>query len=118
MEDFTQNPCRHHLFEVFALDKSETDLRALRTAVQAARDRLRFGRLLARDGSQLQLKEADLNALEKQLLNPVECLKAEQLVHQAHPFARDGALALCLDRLAAEDKDPLPGLRAEARAQA
>jgi hypothetical protein len=118
MENFNGNPCRHHLFEIFALDKSETDLRVIRAATQAARDRLRFGRLVARDGTEIALTEAELNALEKQLLTPLERLKAEQLVHQAHTFANDPELSRCLGRLAEEDQDPMPGLVADVQAQA
>jgi hypothetical protein len=118
MEDFSRNPCRHHLFEVFALDKSETDLRIIRAATQAARDRLGFGRLVARDGTALELTEAELNALEKKLLTPLERLQAEQLVHQAHAFSSDRELARCLGRLAEEDRDPMPGLVADLQAQA
>ena len=118
MEDFRRNPCRHHLFEVFALDKSETDLRVIRAATQAARDRLRFGRLMARDGTEIALTEAELNALEKQLLTPLERLQAEQLVHQEHTFGSDQELTRCLERLAEEDTDPMPGVVAEVQAQA
>lgn len=118
MEDFGRNPCRHHLFEIFALDKSETDLRIIRAATQAARDRLGFGRLVARDGTAIELTEAELNALEKKLLTPLERLQAEQFVHQAHAFSGDRELARCLDRLAEEDQDPMPGVVAEVQAQA
>jgi hypothetical protein len=118
MEDFSKNPCRHHLFEVFALDKSETDLRAVRAATQAARDRLHFGRIVARDGTEIQISESELNALEKELLTPVERLKVEQLVHQAHAFSRDPELARCIERLAGEDVDALPELLAEVQGQA
>jgi hypothetical protein len=108
MDDFARNPCRHHLFEVFALDKSETDLRAILAATLAARDRLRFGKMVAGDGAELQISEAELNRLEQVLLSPVARLEAEQLVHQAHSFARDPGLAACLARLAhAAAGDPL-----------
>lgn len=118
MDDFARNPCRHHLFEVFGLDPSETDLRAIRTAVQTARDRLGFGRIVARDGTAIELSEADLNALEKELLTPVERLKAEQLVHSMRAFASDPELAWCIERLAQQDRDPVPELIADVRAQA
>lgn len=118
MEDFRRNPCRHHLFEVFVLDKSETDLRVIRAAAQTARDRLRFGRLAARDGTGIALTEAELNALEKQLLTPLERLQVEQLVHQEHTFGGDPELARCLERLAEEDGDPMPAVVAEAQARA
>jgi hypothetical protein len=118
MEDFTRNPCRHHLFEIFNLDKSETDLRAIRTAVQEVQGRLRYSRIVARDGTVLTLSEADLNTLSKVLLTPLERLKTEQLVHQAHAFSQDRELALCMESLAVEEEDPLPGLIAEVQGQA
>jgi hypothetical protein len=117
MEDFSRNPCRHHLFEVFALDKSETDLRAILTTTQAARDRLHFGKIVARDGTEIQISESELNALEKGLLTPVERLKAEQFVHQAHTFSRDPELAWCIEGLTGEDVDALPELLAEVQGQ-
>jgi hypothetical protein len=107
MDDFSRNPCRHHLFEVFALDKSETDLRTVRAAAQAAHDRLRFGKLTARDGSELRMSEAELNRLEQVLMTPVARLAAEQLVHQAHSFAKDPELTGCIASLAAVAADPL-----------
>lgn len=111
--DFTHNPCRRGIFDIFALDRAETDLRAVRAAVQGARDRLQYGRIVARDGSELELTEADLNAAEKVLLDPVERLKAEQLVHQAHRFSEDAELRALVGRLAEDAVDPLPGLVAE-----
>ena len=118
MEDFSKNPCRHHLFEVFALDRSETDLRTVRAAVQAARDHLRFGKIVARDGAELRLSEADLNALEAELLSPIERLKAEQLIHQEHTFLRDPELSRCLESIAREEGDVLAELLAKVQGEA
>jgi hypothetical protein len=117
MDDFRRNPCRFHLFEVFAVDRSETDLRTLRAAVQTARDRLRYGRIVARDGTELELTEAQLNALESELLDPLRRLRAEQLVHREHPFTRDPELATLLGELQDEELDPFPPLLADARTE-
>ncbi len=117
MDDFSRNPCRSHLFEIFGLDKSETDLRALRSAVQTTRDRLRFGKIKARDGSEIELTEADSNALEEKLFDPLQRLQVEQLVHQEHLFAKDPELISALDELKDEDPAPLTVLVEEARPQ-
>lgn len=111
----TTHPCRYNAFEVFAVDPSETDLRLLRAAVQTARDRLRFGKVVARDGRELELTEADLNTLEQELLDPARRLQAEQFVHPQHLFARDPEIGLLLAELAGEEADPLPELLEEAR---
>ena len=118
MEDFNRNPCRYHIFDIFALDKSETDLRKIRAAIQATRDRLHFGKIEARDGTTIQLSEAEFNTLEKELVHPVERLKAEQLVHQAHAFSRDAELARCIESLANQEGDTLPKLLHEVQGQA
>jgi hypothetical protein len=54
---------------------------------------------MARDGSPLTLSEAELNAMESVLLDPVERLKAEQFVHQAHPFSKDAEIGEGVKRL-------------------
>ncbi len=117
MDDFSNNPCRSHLFEIFALDKSETDLRTLRSAVNTTRDRLRFGKIKARDGSEIELTEADFNALEEKLYDPLQRLQAEQLVHQEHLFAGDQELISALRELEDEDPAPFTDLLEEARPQ-
>ena len=116
--DFKKNPCRRTIFDVFAIDRSETDLRVIRTASQKARDQLKFGRILARDGTELSLTEADLNEMDKILFDPVERLKAEQFVHQGQLFSQDEELASLMRDLVTENRDPLPDLLAEIQAGA
>jgi hypothetical protein len=101
--EFETNPCRCSLFDVFHLDKAVTDIRAIREAIRDAKNRQRFDSLTARDGTPLQLTEAQLNNLEKRLLDPIERLKEEQLVHQAYLFGQDEALKSCVDALAASE---------------
>ena len=102
-QDFTTNPCRRNIFDVFPVDKADTDMKNVREAMRSARDQWKFGHIVARDGTQLTLTEAELNAMERLLLDPVERLKAEQFVHQTHLFANDADIVRCVQQL--EDKD-------------
>ncbi len=117
MDDFRSNPCRHHLFEVFALDPSETDLYKVRKAVEATWGRLGFGKIVARDGTEIKIGEADLNRLKEQLLTPLSRLQAEQFVHRPHPLAGDPELARAVERLAAEERDATAEVVAAARTE-
>ena len=89
------NPCRRHAFEVFRIDKSATDLRAIRSQVKSAREAWDFDKhaVTGLDGVPFEVDEARLNELEKRLFDPLERLKEEQFVHQAHPFGADEELA-------------------------
>jgi CelD/BcsL family acetyltransferase involved in cellulose biosynthesis len=116
MVDLKKNPCRRNIFDVFPIDRSETGLKTIREASQKARDQLKFGKIVARDGTELSLTEADLNEMDKILFDPVARLKAEQFVHQAHLFSQDEELADLMRQLAAESRDPMPGLLAEIQA--
>jgi hypothetical protein len=91
--EFKNNPCRLNLFEVFWLDKAETGIRAINEAIQATKNRAKFGKLTTRDGTELDLSEAQLNRLEKELRDPIARLREEQIAHQIHLFAHDEALA-------------------------
>lgn len=113
--EFKVNPCRCSVFDVFQLDKTETDIRAIREAIRETKNRFKCGVLVNADGIPMSLTEAQLNNLEKKLLDPVERLKEEQLAHQAHPLGKDEALSSCLQALAArkEGDDPTAALFAE-----
>jgi len=116
--DPNKNPCRRSIVDVYPIDKSETDLRAIRTASQKVREQLRSGKIVARDGSELSLSEADLNRLDKTLFDPVARLKAEQFVHQAHLFSQDEELADLMQQIREEGRDPLPDLLTDIQAGA
>ena len=103
MESFQINPCRQNIFEVFRLDKVETDPGAILAAINKAKTQLSNGIMVARDGTEFSLSEAQLNNLEKILLDPLERLKAEQLVHQAHFFSHDEEFAGAAHALRQED---------------
>ncbi len=109
ISDFTINPCRRNIFDIFQIDKSEIDLRVINGASKNAREMWKYGKLKARDGSTLELSEAELNAMVNCLLNPLERLRAEQFTHQAHHFIEDEQLARCLRRLETET-DLMPDL--------
>jgi hypothetical protein len=111
------NPCRRNIFDVFQIDKSETDIASIRNAIREARNRLGYGEMIGSDGTKLELSEAELNNMESVLLDPVARLKEELFVHQAHPFLKDQALAGCIDRLAALEKksDAMKDLISETR---
>lgn len=115
-DDFSFNPCRQNIFDVFPIDKSETDLKAINEKRRSAREQWQYSQLVARDGSKLTLSEAELNAFERLLLDPVERLKAEQFVHQAHSFSQDEELAACLQQLE-NQADLLPDLLADLQAE-
>ena len=102
--EFKSNPCRHNLFEVFRLDKAETGIRAINEAIQATKNRFKYGKLTTRDGEELDLSEAQLNHLEKKLRDPIARLREEQIVHQFHLFAHDEALGGRLLALAAYEE--------------
>jgi len=114
-DDFSFNPCRRNIFDVFPIDKSQTDLKAINEKRRNAREQWQYGQLVARDGAKLTLSEAELNAFESLLLDPVERLKAEQFVHQAHRFSQDEELAACLQQLK-NQTDLLPELLADLQA--
>lgn len=104
--EFKSNPCRQNLFEVFQLDKAETGIRAIREAVQVTKRRFvnGGGKLPMRDGTEMELTEAQLNQMEKKLLDPLTRLKEEQIAHQAHRFAHDEAFGGRLQALAAYEE--------------
>ncbi|HWP43376.1 MAG TPA: hypothetical protein VNO14_09090 [Blastocatellia bacterium] len=91
--DFSVNPCRRSIFDVFRLDKGETAIPAILRAVADAKERLKFGRNRSSDGTDLELTEAQLNNLQERLFDPLARLKEEQIVHQTHLFAQDEELA-------------------------
>lgn len=104
------NPCHGNVFDVFLIDKSETDVRVIREELRNARDRLEFDKFRTRDGRRLTLSEAELNRMEAILLDPLQRLQAEQFVHQAHLFSEDEELARCLTELTLEEEDPIDDL--------
>lgn len=112
MEKSNFNQARRSIFHVFRIDKSVTDIKSINEAVNEAKRRVKFGKVVAGDGTPLD--EAQVNSLLKSLLDPIERLKAEQFVHQAHLFSKDGELAECVSRLEQAD-DPLPQLLAASR---
>lgn len=103
---------RHTLFDVFGLDKSETDPRAIQAAVRRAESRRKSGQLRGPDGAPIALSESELNHLKATLLDPLARLRAEQLIHQGHSFASDDELAQALAALAAVEPDPVDELLA------
>lgn len=116
--DPKKNPCRCTIFDVYPIDKSEIDIRVIRAASQKARDQLKFGKIVARDGGELSLSEANLNEMDEILFDPVARLQAEQFVHQAHSFSQDEELADLMRQLGEEGRDPLPGLLTDIQAGA
>ncbi len=114
--DPNRNPCRHNIFDAYAIDKSEIDIKVIRGASLKARDQLKFGKIVARDGAELQLTEAELNEMDKVLFDPVARLKSEQFVHQAHSFSQDEELTVLVRQLE-EARDPLPDLLAKIQAR-
>jgi hypothetical protein len=112
--DFTINPCRHNIFDVFPIDKSDTNMKNVREAIRNARDQWKFGRIVARDGTEITLTEAELNAMESILLDPVERLKAEQFVHQEHRFSQDAEIVQSMHQLE-KTQDPMQNVLADIR---
>jgi len=104
------NPCRHNIFDVFLIDKSEMDIGIIREKIRAARDRLDSGNLRARDGRELTLSEAEVNPMEAILLDPLGRLQAEQFVHQAHLFSQDEELVRVMAQLDRQKNDPVEQL--------
>jgi hypothetical protein len=93
------NPCRRHPFEVFGIDKSETNRRNITSQVESAKDLLKHeqGAVKGPDGESFVVGEARINELEAILNDPLRRLQAEQFVHQAHPFSGDVELAAALE---------------------
>lgn len=103
---FDTNPCRRSIFDVFTVEKAETDMRVIFEAIRAARGNREYGRIVARDGSEINITEAELNAMESVLLDPVERLKAEQFVYQSYHFSKDAELSECAQSLVTTE-DPM-----------
>ena len=101
---FARNPYRRNAFDAFPLDKAETSIKNIRLVLNRTRADWKDnkGRLLARDGSEWQLTEAQLNGMEEIILDPLRRLQLEQFVHQEHVMVHDPALVETADRLAAE----------------
>jgi hypothetical protein len=112
---FGTNPCRRSIFDVFAVEKTETDMRVIFEAIRAARGNRGYGRIIARDGSEINLTEAELNAMESVLLDPVKRLKAEQFVYQSHYFSKDAELSECAQSLVTTE-DPMQDILSKIQA--
>lgn len=97
--DFNINPCRRSIFDVFRLDKSETGIMAIRQAVLEAKERLKYGRIVSRNGTEIEITQAQMNNLQDRLFDPIARLKEEQIVHQAHLFAQDVELVRAIEAL-------------------
>jgi hypothetical protein len=118
---FDENPYRRNAFDAFPLSKLETSIRNIRRVINKARGDWKDNRgvLIARDGAEWQVTEAQLNSLEDQLLDPLRRLQVEQFVHQEHLFAEDDeirALAQEIEAALRREKMPvelLDRLRAE-----
>jgi hypothetical protein len=91
---FEENPCRWNLFEVFQIDRSLTDKRAINERVRLTRDQWKFNqeKVLLRNGALCAIEESRLNELEGRLSKPLQRLKDEQFAHQFHSFAGDDEL--------------------------
>jgi hypothetical protein len=98
---FEENPCRWNLFEVFQIDRSETNKRAILHRVSDTRDLWKHHEeiVVLRNGERRPTEEARLNELEGRLNNPLQRLKDEQLAHQFHSFAGDEELQSAVMRL-------------------
>ncbi len=92
---FDQNPYRRNAFDAFPLDKRETNLRVIRTAIAASQGdwKDRGGTLVARDGTPWEVSEAQLNGLVEIILDPLKRLQEEQFVHREHLFTEDDEVA-------------------------
>ncbi len=106
---FEENPCRWNLFEVFQIDRSVTDLKALRERVGDTRDLWKHhdGKVTLRSGEVHEIEEARLNDLAGRLFNPLLRLQEEQFAHQFHSFAGDDELLGAVKALA-QEAAPLP----------
>jgi len=102
---FEENPCRWNVFEAFQLDRSTTDLRAIRERVSDTFDVWKYHheQIKLRNGELRAIDEARLNELKKRLENPLQRLKEEQLAHQVHTFAGDEELLSAVRGLAEPD---------------
>lgn len=102
---FDENPCRMNLFEIFQIDRSVTDLRAIRGRVNDTLDLWKHNenKITFRTGEVHAIEHALLNALQGRLFNPVQRLKEEQFAHQVHSFAGDEELLGALRSLTEED---------------
>ena len=109
---FEDNPCLQNPFEVFRIDRSETDLRAIRERVKDARETWEFDgrKIKTRGGAELAVDEAHMNEFQARLFDPLCRLKEEQFVHQAHSFAGDSELSQAVGEfLAPAEAAALPG---------
>ena len=98
---FKDDPYRRNAFDAFPLRKDEVGIRAIRQLVQSGRESWREhgGKVQARDGTEWELSEAQLNSLERSITDPLSRLQLEQFVHQQHYFATDTEIAALIAAL-------------------
>lgn len=98
---FNTNPCRRSAFEAFGLSKQETDLRVIRRCITETKRAWRDsgGALIGRDGSRWDVSEAELNAMELEICDPMRRLRAEEFVHSSHTFAVEKVLVRLVESL-------------------
>jgi hypothetical protein len=99
--NFQQNSYRRNPFDVFPLRKDETNIRNIRQQIQQGRNiwSAQDHTILARDGSEWDLTEAELNSLEKEISEPLPRLQKEQFVHQQHYFVEDPEMTALIEQL-------------------
>jgi hypothetical protein len=104
-----RNPYRHNAFDAFPLDTQETTIKTIRRVIGQARSDWKDhkGRLVARDGTEWERTEAQLNGLVETMVDPLRRLQAEQFVHREHIFARDPELIAAAEALGAELRDTI-----------
>jgi hypothetical protein len=110
---FEENPCRRNPFAVFMVDRSETNLRAIRLRVDAAWKDWEFhGKKIRNpDGSETEVDEARMNEMKARLEQPLKRLKEEQLVHRSRPFVWDREFEDAMKEFSAPPEAPeLPTL--------
>jgi hypothetical protein len=99
---FEENPCRWNEFEIFRIDRSMTDQRAIRLRVSDTREIWNYQekKVVLRNGEKRAIEEARLNEFQGRLDDPLQRLKDEQFVHQFHSFAGDEELSSAVRGLA------------------
>jgi len=103
-----KDPCSHNAFDAYAaLATTLTDLRQIRSVIRRRKSDWEHaeGKVKCRDGSEWEISEAEMLAFEKELLDPIDRLRAEQFAHREHRFALDEELSSVLEELFAEKVD-------------